>query len=85
MFARVLELRLFIRELEIEKFEELIPTVSQYAKIKDLCQIFEHLDSVTKALQRDKVTVADARALFDITLSEYPDMKNRLGKNAKIV
>jgi hypothetical protein len=45
----------------------------------------ESFESISKALQRDSLTLSEARALFDALLENFPSLDNRLGDAADIV
>ena len=42
-------------------------------------------NGVQKALQRDDVTMAEVRAVFDSVIEQYPDMSGYIAADAKIV
>ncbi len=57
--------------LEMDGIDDLILTASEIRKLEALCTIVEHLYSVTKALQSDNISFAEARAFFDTVIEEY--------------
>lgn len=85
MLKRCIELRDFLCKLDDDDLEKLIPTVSQYRKIEKLSEKFSDLDSVTTVLQKESISLADARSLFETVLEEYPNMADRLSSTAKII
>ena len=50
-----------------------------------MCLRLQDLDSVTRALQKEGLTLSEVRALFDAVLDEYPDTKVRVGASAAIL
>jgi len=87
MLNRYLVTKEFLTDLkkEIEDLDELIPNSKKNKQICMLCDQLNDLDSVTKELQKDAVTSADVRALFDGVIESYPSTANRLGPRPKIV
>jgi len=61
------------------------PNSREKKRIESLFKQLNDLDSVTKELQKDAVTCADVRALFDGVIEQYPATANRLGPRSKIV
>ncbi len=51
----------------------------------ELCEKLEKLDYVTKSLQCDTTTLADARLMFDCVIEECPITSTRLSSSASIV
>ena len=72
-------------KIEDDEIEKLILTASEYRRIEKLNEKFKDLNSVTLALQKENTTVADARCLFETVLEEFPEMRKRLGNDAKII
>ncbi len=54
-------------------------------KIDSINAQYERLDTVTKELQKDLITLADVPSLFDAVVTEFPVTENRLSPNARIV
>lgn len=50
-----------------------------------MCDDFSALDSVTKTLQRNSITLSEVRILFDAVISKFPETSRRLSSNAPIV
>ncbi len=75
----------FLPKLEMDETDDLMLTTFEIRKIEALCTRFEHLNSVTKALQSDNVNLAEASAFFDTVIEEYPDTTDRWSKSAAIV
>ncbi len=47
--------------------------------------LLSDLDSVTKSLQRDNITMSQVRTLFDAVIDEHPSTKEYLQADAAIV
>ncbi len=56
-FKRFMDLKDFLPNLEMDEIDDLMLTTSEVRKIEALCTTFEHLDSVTKALQSEYVKI----------------------------
>ncbi len=66
MLKRFMDLKDFLPNLELDEIDDLMLTTSEVRKIEALCTRFEHLDSVTKALQSDNVKIVKVSPiLFD--------------------
>ncbi len=48
-------------------------------------QKYSELDTVTKALQSNKISCAEVRAIFDSVVKEYSNTESRLASNLRIV
>jgi len=66
-------------------FRSLLPSAQDEGRIMELLGHLSKFNSVTKALQGAKLTVADARVLFDCLIKDYPAMATHLGQAAQIV
>lgn len=64
--------------------EEYILTFQEQKQVDLLHKNLHDMDSVTKTLQRDSITVAEALLLFDAIIEKYPAAKFRLAPNADI-
>ncbi len=85
MLKRLLELWEYLPLIDDDDVAKLIPTLTQYRRIEKLIEKYNEMNSVTLALQRESINLADARSLLDIVSKEYPNMKDRLACDAKIV
>jgi len=54
----------------------LLPERNELAALKELHTHLTELDTITKKLQLESITIADARDLFDGVLERYPDMRH---------
>eukprot|EP00954_Amorphochlora_amoebiformis_P013792 1082635-Amorphochlora_amoeboformis.AAC.1 len=70
----------------ISESEDLdLPTRNEKKRLKALLPDMDDLNSVTLELQREGISMAEERCLFDHVISDFPLMKRHLGPNAKIV
>ncbi len=53
--------------------------------VHELCKQLGDLNSVTKSLQSESVTLSTVRTLFDEVIREHPDLTERLSPTADIV
>ena len=81
MLKRYAHLREYISEIDIEDDVDLL-TQRDERKVDSLVTKYCDLDAVTKELQKDELTCADVRSLFDAVISDYPASRLRLAKNA---
>ncbi len=85
MLHRFQRIKAFITKLEIPDIDEHVPTYREQKHMDSLCAKLQDLDSVTKALQRDSLTISEVRELFDAVIEKFPHTETRLSSNAKIV
>ena len=62
-----------------------LPTAREHADLSALLEPMMKLKSVTLALQRDNITIADINCLFEKVTSEFPCTKKYLGPMALII
>ncbi|ETK82853.1 hypothetical protein F441_12084 [Phytophthora nicotianae CJ01A1] len=63
----------------------LIPSVSEQRKFAALLDEMAAFDVITGKLQRDNITVAAVRDIFDIVLDDYDGMEKYLAADAIII
>jgi len=85
MLARYAQLRDFLRAIGDDGMDLLHLNPREDKAVDALLGEMTEWDSITVALQRDSMTVAQARDLFDFVCFEYPAMVGRLGADADIV
>ncbi len=85
MLLRYKQIRSHLEEIMVDELDSLIPSARENRRIDALVDKFQELNSVTLALQRDSVSCADIRLLFDEVMKSYPDTRARLGTDAEIV
>ncbi len=69
---RFMDLKDFLPNLEMDEIDDLMLTTSEVRKIEALCTRFEHMDSVTKALQSDNVKIVKVSPiLIGLTLTIF--------------
>ena len=84
MFQCQKDLRDLFCDVEIEGIEELLLIVKESRTLDIVILQFARLESITKALQRHGVSIADVRVYVDDVIRMYPGDRNRLGCNASI-
>ena len=62
-----------------------VPTYDEDEQIDLLCKKLKDLNSETKELQRDSLSLYDVRTLSDAVIVKYPSTNNRLKPDAYIV
>ncbi len=85
MISRYLEIKEFIRLVAEDYSDWLLPRRKDDEAIEALHSILKDLESVTKELQKETVTLAQVRTIFDQAILEHPSTFERLQSNAKIV
>ena len=70
---------------ELPDLVEILPSPAELAVLRKALSTMESLDSVTKMLQSNDLTVADVRDLFDGVIEKFPAMVGHLGASAAIV
>ena len=84
MLCRYFGIKKFLIGLNVDGSVDLLPNPRESKELESLNSLFGQLNSVTKALQREDLTCADVRVLFDGIISEYPDTAARLSSTARI-
>ena len=85
MLSRYVQLSSVIPKIQVKGIVDLIPTLREDLVIKRMVEDMRELDSVTKALQRESLTLSDVRLLFDAILEKYPKEGSRLKSDAATV
>ena len=85
MLKRFMLLKPFLADFATTDFRDLLPSLHQEHVLSELLEHLTTLDSITKALQREDISMADVRTLFDDLVDVYPDMKQHLAVDAAIV
>ena len=62
-----------------------VPTARENSQISQIHEHLKKLNSITSALQKEDVSLADVRYLFDEVVNLYPSMRDNLGEHARIV
>ncbi len=75
----------FLTHVDVDDIGKHIPTFTESKQIDTMCATLSEFNSVTKTLQRDNVTLAEARILFDAVIDNYSNTKSKLDSNARIV
>jgi hypothetical protein len=78
-------IREFLPLLEIDEIDELMPSTRENRDIDSLLEELTELDSVTLELQRDDISLAEVRGLFDGVSEKYPLCSEKLDVNSDIV
>lgn len=63
----------------------LLPTKRQNQEIEELFKLLELLDTVTKDLQSDTISIAEAHELFGEAIQDFPCTERRLYFEAEIL
>lgn len=90
MIRRYQKIKQFIPELDLpakyqSEMDDYVPTHRENKTIDSLCEICGDLDSVTKMLQKDNMTLAHVRVLFNAVIEKFPCTESRLKHDASIV
>ena len=85
MLRRYALLRDFFPRIDLEGLDEMLLTVSGNKIVDKLCSQFSDLNSITKGLQSNSVTISEVRAYFDEVIDMYPEAHARLSSRASIV
>lgn len=72
MVERYIAINLHVESFNILEITELLLDEDENAVIKSLLKKLGHLETVTKALKSDAVTVAEARGLLDAVIDAHP-------------
>ncbi|KAG3110294.1 hypothetical protein PI125_g10146 [Phytophthora idaei] len=79
MLDRYFRLREFL-SADDEDIADLLPSRSVHRKLEDLLSKLRFVESISKKLQSDDLTLLDARDLFDGLLEQRPSFSNNLCK-----
>lgn len=87
MMKRYFEIREYILLIAQHDSEinQLLLSATEDQVLEELFSTVERLDAVTLALQKENISIASVRYLFDEVVSEYPSTKSRLCSSAKII
>jgi len=85
MMRRYAELRDYICDVEIDGLDEMLLSVRENKILDKFCSSFTDIDSITKALQSDALTISEVRCYFDSIIEIYPGTISRLGPQCAIV
>lgn len=85
MIKRYREIREWIEKIGDEEIVELLLSKKEDKEIDVIFAKLDDLQSVTIELQRDNISMAEARTVFDTAIGTYPSMNERLKFNAAIV
>ena len=85
MMERYMKLKEFLPQLCLDDVDDLLPTAREDREIEALLERLADLDSVTKALQQENLTMWDVRQLFDTVIVEYPESATRISADSDIV
>lgn len=86
MLNRYFELKPYLFNFEGNlELLDLMPTPRENTQLQELKKVLSELDSVTKALQRSDVDLADVRCVFDEVIRRHPETAAYLGADAKII
>ncbi|EGZ13003.1 hypothetical protein PHYSODRAFT_511250, partial [Phytophthora sojae] len=84
MLKRYFRLRPFI-SADDEELADFLPSRSAHRKLETLLASLRDVESVSKHLQGDGLTLLDARVLFDELLKSHPSFAKYLATDADIV
>ncbi len=75
----------FIPNLGEERIGSNVPTYEKDEQIDLLCMKLKALNTVTKKLQRDLLSLYDVQKPFNVVMAKYPSTNNRLKPDSNIV
>lgn len=75
----------FLKNLNITEVEDLLTGCGDEKKHHSLIDDLQNLDSLTKMLQRDNVSLPQAREMFKATIKEFSGTETRLSIDTGIV
>jgi len=84
MMRRYAELRDYIGDVEIDGLDEMLLSVRENKPLDKFCSSFTDMDSITKALQSNQITISDVPCYFDSIIEIYPATVSRLGPQCAI-
>ena len=79
------DLKEYLLKLQLDYIDDLTQSASDCCKISSLCMTLTDLESVTKSLQEDSISLSDVKHLFEDVVGDYPSTANRLGPEADIL
>ena len=85
MILRYVRLREFLPKLDSSEIDRLSLTSTENRRIDSLLEQLKTLESVSKALQEERTSISDVRAMFDAVIEEFPETTDRLTSSAAIV
>ena len=85
MIKRYLEIIEFVETIEVPSVQDKLLTRSQHRMVTALMIRLKQMEDVTKELQREDLTLSEARDLFDGLMNVYPAMEDYLAERASIV
>lgn len=85
MVKRYLAPHSFILKIDLDELQALLLTDDEDAELKRLMKTLDKLKSVTKALQHQGMTLADARTLLDGVIESFPSLHSRLSTSSNLV
>ena len=85
MLQRYLQLKPALSELDLDDHDVRLLSNREDKRFEVICKKYSQLDTVTKALQSDKISCADVRAIFYSVVEEYPNTESPLASNLQIV
>ncbi|RAW19975.1 hypothetical protein PC110_g23583, partial [Phytophthora cactorum] len=84
MLDRYFRLREFL-SADDEDIADLLPSRSVHRKLEDLLSKLRFVESISKKLQSDDLTLLDARDLFDGLLEQRPSFSNYLSGDSALL
>ena len=85
MLKRYFEIIDGVENMQIPSVQEKLLTRHEHKTIEGLMIRLKQMEDVTKELQREDLTLSEARDLFDGLMDEFPDMEQHLHERASIV
>lgn len=81
LYKTILQL---VPDLVVPDLEDLLPTNRKNRSIEVLCVELRNFETVTKTLQKEDLTLSDARVSFSAVFELYYSLRSRLGKMPKL-
>ena len=85
MITRFYRLKDAIIDLKDDSLSECTPDGRDLLKLDKILGHLQEFQEVTKELQKENITMADVRLIFDEVCAQYPSMSDQLSKDAYIV
>lgn len=85
MLKRYFEIFDAVETIGTMSIQDKLPTRVQHRHLEELMVQLKQMEDITKELQRQDLTLDEARDLFDGTMDLFPDMEQHLGVHAHIV
>lgn len=85
MMKRYVLLRSFIASLDDAVVDALLPSPGEERQIDAVLRDMKNLEGIQVDLQTDEMTLLDVRDSFDEVLDKFPQMRDRLKEDARIV